>query len=89
MAIFNFQILPVRPKEDLRQTSKIIETPHDKYFNKLLEEFPKLKIESLSEDEIWDYVEKFIQVHSLRCKRCLEEKRCFKVELLVNIVEIL
>lgn len=62
----------------------------DLYFEQLSTNFPKLKFWEWTEKEILEYIEKFLQVHSLRCKKCIEGKqKCQKMEILINIVEIL
>lgn len=61
------------------------------HFNKLLDEFPKLKIESMTINEIYEWAEKWIQIHSLRCNKCKADKfkTCHKVQLLLNIGEVI
>jgi hypothetical protein len=65
-------------------------TSHEIYFNQLLENFPKLDITNMTIKEIEDYAERYIQIHSLRCKICKSEsfKTCSKIQLLINITEI-
>lgn len=70
-------------------TNKILESEQDKFFHQLFEHFPKLKLENLSPKEVEIWAERYMQIHSLRCKKCKNDLRCKKLELLINIGEIL
>lgn len=85
----NFQL---SAKIDNRKTRKDREpTDWELHFNELLETFPKLKIESMSINEIFKWARHQIQIHSLRCSKCKADKyiNCRKIQLLINIEDII
>ena len=83
------QLVKQKPFDDARQSNKIQPNELDQFFEQLDSHFPKLKFEEMTKKEIELYCEKFLQVHSLRCKKCRDLGfRCQKSELLINISEI-
>jgi hypothetical protein len=51
--------------------------------------FNKTEFDRLTKNQIYILIEKWLQIHSLKCKRCKSNKVCYSSEVVINFSEVL